>query len=410
VDRVLGTHVLGDLGHQLFLGGPARPPTTGVVEVSSAELVGHGTFPGLSYPVSRSSFPDRDADARATEAQPCEDLAAVSGAPILEISGLEVTFRTESGLVHAVRGVDLSVGEGGVLGVVGESGCGKSVTMLAALGLLPRNATVKGSVKFRGRELLGLHPREMRKLRGSGMAMIFQDPVTSLNPVFTIGHQVAEAVRVHHPEIGRQQAAKRAVELLARVGIPEADRRANDYPHQFSGGMCQRAMIAMAIANDPQVLIADEPTTALDVTIQAQILDVLRDIRRDKGIAIVLITHDLGVVAGMAEEVAVLYAGRVMERGPVEEVYDHSRNPYTRGLLASLPRLEESGRVALTPIHGTPPSMRTVPQGCAFHPRCPRAEPDICAKVDPPLRVVGPVRSACHFAEDLEVPVPAAGS
>ncbi|MCA1691835.1 MAG: ABC transporter ATP-binding protein, partial [Actinobacteria bacterium] len=283
----------------------------------------------------------------------------MSPAPVLEISRLEVSFRTETGLVHAVRGVDLSVDEGGVLGVVGESGCGKSVSMLAALGLLPRNATVTGSVKFRGRELLGLPARELRKIRGARMAMIFQDPVTSLNPVFTVGHQVAEAVRVHHPELGRREALRRAVELLARVGIPEPDRRADDYPHQFSGGMCQRAMIAMAMANNPDVLIADEPTTALDVTIQAQILDVLRDVRRDKGVAIVLITHDLGVVAGLAEEVAVLYAGRVVERGAVDDVYARPRHPYTRGLLASLPRLTESGRMPLTPIKGAPPSMRT---------------------------------------------------
>jgi oligopeptide/dipeptide ABC transporter ATP-binding protein len=325
----------------------------------------------------------------------------VSPQPVLEIAGLDVTFRTEAGRVHAVRGVDLAVSEGSVLGVVGESGCGKTVTMLAALGLLPRNATVTGSVRFRGRELLGLPARELRKLRGSKMAMIFQDPVTSLNPVFTIGHQVAEAIRVHHGEIGRHAAWDRAVELLRRVGIPEADRRAKDYPHQFSGGMCQRAMIAMAMANDPDVLIADEPTTALDVTIQAQILDLLRDLRRDKGIAVVLITHDLGVVAGLAEEMAVLYAGQVVERGPVAEVYSRPRHPYTRGLLASLPRLTAGERAVLTPIEGAPPSMLTVPTGCAFHPRCPRRE-DVCWSEVPTLRQVGPVRSACHFAEDLD--------
>jgi oligopeptide/dipeptide ABC transporter ATP-binding protein len=330
----------------------------------------------------------------------------MSPQPVLEISGLEVTFRTEMGQVHAVRGVDLSVDEGGVLGVVGESGCGKSVTMLAVLGLLPRNATVKGSVRYRGRELLKLPAREMRKIRGSGMAMIFQDPVTSLNPVFTVGHQIAEAVKVHHPELGRHETRRRAVELLARVGIPEPERRASDYPHQFSGGMCQRAMIAMAMANDPDVLIADEPTTALDVTIQAQILDLLRAVRRDKGHAIVLITHDLGVVAGLAEEVAVMYAGRVMERGPVEEVYHRSRNPYTRGLLSSLPKLNVGRREPLTPIKGAPPSLRRVPTGCPFHPRCPRAE-ELCRREDPELRWVGSVRSACHFAEEFGQPTTA---
>src|SRR5438270_7702103 len=285
--------------------------------------------------------------------------------PVLEISDLDVRFRTEAGAVHAVRGVELSVDEGSVVGVVGESGCGKTVTMLAALGLLPRNATVTGSVKFRGRELLGLPNRELRKLRGSKLAMIFQDPVTSLNPVFSIGNQVAEAVRVHHPKLSRHDTTKKAVELLARVGIPEPDKRAHDYPHQFSGGMCQRAMIAMAMANDPDVLIADEPTTALDVTIQAQILDLLRDLRRDKGIAVVLITHDLGVVAGLAEEMAVLYAGRVVERGAVGEIYHHPCHPYTRGLLASLPKLTSSGEARLTPIVGAPPSMLSVPSGCS---------------------------------------------
>ena len=327
----------------------------------------------------------------------------MSPEPVLEISGLEVTFQTETGPVHAVRGVDLTVEEGGVLGVVGESGCGKSVTMLAALGLLPRNATVKGSVRYRGRELVGLAAGPMRTIRGSGIAMIFQDPVTSLNPVLTIGHQIAEAIKVHQPELRRQERARRGVELLAQVGIPEPERRAADYPHQFSGGMCQRAMIAMAMANDPDVLIADEPTTALDVTIQAQILDLLRTVHRDKGHAIVLITHDLGVVAGLAEEVAVMYAGKVMERGPVDTVYERSRNPYTRGLFASLPRLDETGRGPLAPIKGAPPSMRKVPEGCPFHSRCPRAE-DICRHEDPALRPVGPVLTACHFAEELDAP------
>jgi oligopeptide/dipeptide ABC transporter ATP-binding protein len=320
--------------------------------------------------------------------------------PVLEIRDLDVTFHTEAGPVHAVRGVDLTVGPGSVIGVVGESGCGKTVTMLAVLGLLPRNATVSGSVKFRGREVLGLPGRELRKLRGSKVAMIFQDAVTSLNPVFSVGRQVAEAIQVHHPETGRRAAWTKAVDLLARVGIPEAGKRARDYPHQFSGGMCQRAMIAMAMANDPDVLIADEPTTALDVTIQAQILDLLRELRRDKGIAVVLITHDLGVVAGLAEEMAVLYAGRVVEQGPVADVYHRPRHPYTRGLLSSLPKLNADGRTPLTPIVGAPPSMLRVPSGCSFHPRCPHCD-DVCRREDPPLRPVGPVRAACHFAEDL---------
>jgi oligopeptide/dipeptide ABC transporter ATP-binding protein len=299
--------------------------------------------------------------------------------------------------------VDLTVPDGGVLGLVGESGCGKTVTMLAVLGLLPPTAEVKGSVRFRGRELLGLPPAELRKLRGAQMAMIFQDPVTSLNPVFTIGHQIAEAIRVHHPEVSRKEAERRAAQLLGQVGIPEPEERARDYPHQFSGGMCQRAMIAMGIANNPDLVIADEPTTALDVTIQAQILDLLRTIRREKGVGIVLISHDLGVVAGMAEEVAVMYAGRVVERAPVDDVFYRPRHPYTRGLLASLPRLHETGRSRLTPIEGSPPSLLQVPPGCAFHPRCPHAQ-DTCRTNDPPLRAVGSSLSACHYAETLGTP------
>jgi ABC-type dipeptide/oligopeptide/nickel transport system ATPase component len=250
--------------------------------------------------------------------------------PILEIADLEVTFPTAEGDVSAVRGVNLSVEPGQVLGVVGESGSGKTVTMLATLGLLPGTSRVTGSVRFKGKELLGLAPSELRKVRGSGIAMIFQDARTSLNPVHTIGHQIVEGIRIHHPEVSRKDAAKRAVELLSLVGIPRADKRARDYPHQFSGGMCQRAMIAMAVANNPDVLVADEPTTALDVTIQAQILDLLRDIRREKGVAIVIISHDLGVVAGLADRVAVMYAGRVVERGTVDDVYAEARHPYTR--------------------------------------------------------------------------------
>ena len=321
--------------------------------------------------------------------------------PVLSIRGLHVDFRTDAGDVHAVRGVDLDVAEGGVLGLVGESGCGKTVTMLAALGLLPRTATATGSVRFRGAELLGLPDRQLRPFRGARMAMIFQDPVTSLNPVLTIGYQIAEVVRAHDPETGREQAWNRAVDLLALTGIPEPARRARDYPHQLSGGMCQRAMIAMGVANDPDVLIADEPTTALDVTIQAQILDLLRAIRIEKEVAIVLISHDLGVVAGLADEVAVMYAGRVVERGPVDDVYDRPRHPYTRGLLAALPRLATGPRARLTPIEGEPPSLQNVPSGCAFRRRCPHAEP-LCEEQDPPLRPVGDVVSACHFAERFD--------
>jgi oligopeptide/dipeptide ABC transporter ATP-binding protein len=321
-------------------------------------------------------------------------------AAVLDVSGLQVTFPTMEGPVSAVRGVDLSLAEGQILGVVGESGSGKTVTMLATIGLLPASAEVTGSVRYKGRELLGLAPQELRKVRGSGIAMIFQDPRTSLNPVHTIGHQIVEGIRIHHPEVSRKEAAKRAVDLLALVGIPQPDKRARDYPHQFSGGMCQRAMIAMAVANDPDVLVADEPTTALDVTIQAQILDLLRDIRREKGVAIVLISHDLGVVAGLADEVAVMYAGRVVERGAVDDVYARPRHPYTQGLLASIPRLTDTDRGRLRSIGGGAPSLLHLPTGCAFHPRCSYARPH-CEVDDPPLRPVGPVRSACHYAEEV---------
>ncbi len=321
-------------------------------------------------------------------------------APILEVKGLEVTFPTSDGDVSAVRGVDLSIEPAQCLGVVGESGSGKTVAMLAVLGLLASSARVGGSVRFNGQELLGLAPSQLRKIRGSGIAMIFQDARTSLNPVHTIGRQIVECIRIHRPEVSRREAGRRAVDLLGRVGIPEPDRRARDYPHQFSGGMCQRAMIAMAVANEPSVLVADEPTTALDVTIQAQILDLLRDVRRDTGVAIVLISHDLGVVAGLADQVAVMYAGRVVERGPVDDVYGQARNPYTRGLLASVPRLNDIRRGPLVSIAGGAPSMLQLPSGCAFHPRCPHERPD-CHVDDPRLRRVGPVEAACHHAEEM---------
>ena len=327
--------------------------------------------------------------------------------PVLEVTGLEVAFPTVEGRVAALRGVDLRLDPGRVLGVVGESGSGKTVSMLAVLGLLPATAEVSGSVRYKGRELLGLETRELRKLRGSAVAMIFQDPRTSLNPVQTIGHQIVEGIRIHHPEVSRKEAARRAVDLLALVGIPQPDRRARDYPHQFSGGMCQRAMIAMAVANDPDVLIADEPTTALDVTIQAQILDLLRSIRQDKGVAIVLISHDLGVVAGLADDVAVMYAGRVVERGPVDDVYGQARHPYTRGLLASVPRLTDTLHGPLASIGGGAPSLLRLPGGCAFHPRCPFARPN-CQVDDPQLRRVAAVEAACHYAGDLG-PVPTHG-
>ncbi|MBW3615657.1 MAG: ABC transporter ATP-binding protein [Actinobacteria bacterium] len=323
-----------------------------------------------------------------------------SAQPLLEIEDLNVSFPTPDGVVQAVRGVTLSLDSGSVLGVVGESGSGKSVTMMAVMGLLPKSARITGSVRFRGQEMLGLSNHELRRYRGSQMGMIFQDPMTSLNPVFTVGHQIAEAVRVHEPGIAKSALRERAIEMLTLVGIPKPDKRVDAYPHEFSGGMRQRAMIAMAMANDPALLIADEPTTALDVTIQAQILDVLQTVRQEKNIGIVLITHDLGVIAGMVEDVAVMYAGQVVEQGTVDDVFYESHHPYTRGLLASLPRLDEGGEMQLTPIRGTPPSLIRLPSGCAFHPRCPHAQP-LCPATEPELRTVGAVRSRCHYAEEL---------
>ncbi|MGH8974024.1 MAG: ABC transporter ATP-binding protein [Acidimicrobiia bacterium] len=322
---------------------------------------------------------------------------------VLEVSDLNVSFNTPDGVVQAVRGVSFSVEEGEVLGIVGESGSGKSVSVLAAMGLLPRSARITGSIRYRGQELLGLTEAELRGLRGGKLAMIFQDPMTSLNPVLTVGFQIAEAVETHRPGTKRDAALAKAAELLDLVGIPNARERARQYPHEYSGGMRQRAMIAMAIANDPDVLIADEPTTALDVTVQAQILEVLETVQDATHSAIVLITHDLGMVAGMADRVSVMYAGRVAETGSVFDVFGQPRHPYTLGLLGSLPRLDESGDEHLVPITGSPPSLVHPPPACPFHPRCRFAQP-ICSQETPLLRPIEGTgqRSACHFAEDLE--------
>ncbi|RVB22577.1 ABC transporter ATP-binding protein, partial [Mesorhizobium sp. M7A.F.Ca.CA.004.05.1.1] len=288
--------------------------------------------------------------------------------PLLSIRGLRVGFRRAGDQFEAVRGIDLEVAKGEVVGIVGESGSGKSVGMLAALGLTSKNAVVTGSVRFNGDELVGKSSREMRKIRGARIAMIFQDPLSSLNPVMTVGAQIAEAVRLHQ-RVTRKQAMARAVELLNLVAIPQPERRVNQYPHEFSGGMRQRAVIAMAVANDPDLLIADEPTTALDVTVQAQILAVLRSLQERLGLGLVLITHDLGVVAGHADRVAVVYSGRVVEQAGVSELFADPRHPYTRGLIASIPNLEES-RERLFSIDGSPPALGRLPGGCAFHPRC----------------------------------------
>jgi oligopeptide/dipeptide ABC transporter ATP-binding protein len=289
---------------------------------------------------------------------------------LLSVEDLRVTFSTQRGTVHAVNGVSFGIDAGETLGIVGESGCGKSVTSLAILGILARNGRVtSGRAVFEDRDLVGLSDRDLREIRGRDISMIFQDPMTSLNPVLTIGRQIRESLQTHLG-LDKNEARERVVELLEQVGIPEARRRADEYPHQFSGGMRQRAMIAMALACEPKLLIADEPTTALDVTIQAQILEVLRTLVSERDTALILITHDLGVVAGMCERVQVMYAGMVMEEGSAESVFASPRHPYTLGLLQSVPRLDTPRGRALQPIQGAPRDMLQAPSACPFAPRC----------------------------------------
>ncbi|SCF13193.1 ABC transporter ATP-binding protein [Micromonospora mirobrigensis] len=291
--------------------------------------------------------------------------------PYLRVRDLRVHFDTTDGVVRAVDGVSFGVDRGRTLGIVGESGSGKSVTSLAVLGLHdPRRGSVTGEISLGGRQLVGLPEEEVRRLRGRDVAMIFQDPLSALHPYYTVGRQIAEAYRVHHPRAGRREARNRAVDMLGRVGIPQPARRFDQYPHEFSGGMRQRAMIAMALVNDPALLIADEPTTALDVTVQAQILDLLADLQAEFHSAIILITHDLGVVAQVADEVLVMYGGRAVEHGSVEQVLRRPQHPYTWGLLSSVPSLHGDAEADLVPIPGNPPSLINLPSGCAFHPRC----------------------------------------
>ncbi|QPC42515.1 ABC transporter ATP-binding protein [Kaustia mangrovi] len=325
--------------------------------------------------------------------------------PLLKIRDLSVAFRTSLGAAEAVSGVDLDLADGEVLGLVGESGSGKSVAMKAIMGLLPPRAETTGAVHFRGRDLLQTSEREMRRLRGGRIAMVFQDPLTAFNPVVTIGDQIAEMIRLHDRSMSNARLKDRIVELLELVSIPEAGARAGAYPHELSGGMRQRAMIAMALANDPELLIADEPTTALDVTVQAQILDVLRDLQTRLGIGLALVTHDLGVVAGMADRVAVMYAGRIVEQAPVDTLFADPRHPYTRGLIAAVPRLDRTEE-RLTGIEGTPPSLLSRPSGCAFAPRCPMAARQ-CREVRPALEPAGHSLAACHFADGPPAHAPA---
>jgi oligopeptide transport system ATP-binding protein len=316
--------------------------------------------------------------------------------PLLSVRDLEVRFWTGRGTVHAVNGISFDIRPGETLGIVGESGCGKSVTSLALLGILPRaGRATKGEAIFEGRDLLKLSDQELRKVRGREIAMIFQDPMTSLNPVLTIGRQIREALQTHF-DLDRKAANERAADLLAQVGIPSPDVRLGDYPHQFSGGMRQRAMIAMALAGEPKLLIADEPTTALDVTIQAQILDVLRKLVSERDTALILITHDLGVVAGMCERVNVMYAGMFMETGSAEQLFGQPRHPYTLGLLQSVPRLDAVKGRRLHPIEGQPPNMLRAPSMCPFAPRCRFEVPQSRQEV-PPLRELEPGRHVACF-------------
>jgi len=316
--------------------------------------------------------------------------------PLLEVKDLKTQFFTQDGVVKAVNGVSFYVEEGETLGIVGESGCGKSVSVLSVMRLIPQppGKIVAGQVLFEGRDLLQVSDEEIRQVRGNKIAMIFQDPMTSLNPVLTIGRQIGEALELHL-HMSREEARKRSAELLAMVGIPQAEARLDDYPHQFSGGMRQRAMIAMALACNPQLLIADEPTTALDVTIQAQIVDLVKRLRDEMGMAIIWITHDLGVVAGLADRMMVMYAGFAVEEAPVKEVYADPRHPYTLGLLGSLPRLDEVRREKLQSIEGLPPDLIDLPPGCPFEPRCVYAI-ERCKVERPELAPVGPRhRIAC---------------
>ena len=323
---------------------------------------------------------------------------------LLEVTDLHVEFTTDEGPLTAVDGVSFEVRPHEVLGVVGESGSGKTVTALAILGLLPKKTTITGSAKWRGRELIGLRDDDLRPLRGEEIAIVFQDALASLNPVFTVGRQIGEAVSVHH-DVGDKELKERVLELLDLVGIPNPRQRTDQYPHEYSGGMRQRAMIAMALANDPALLIADEPTTALDVTLQAQVLEVLERIQERTRSSIMLITHDLGVVAGLADRVTVMYAGRHIETASVDDLFYAPRHPYTLGLLASLPRLDRRSHGSrLYRIKGQPPSLVDRPSGCTFHPRCDFATlPEPCATTVPDVFEVGPSHhSACHNWRTLE--------
>jgi oligopeptide transport system ATP-binding protein len=323
-------------------------------------------------------------------------------AALLQVKDLKTQFFTQDGVVNAVNGVSFDHYEEETLGIVGESGSGKSVTALSLMGLIPQppGKITNGEVLFKGRDLVGLPENEMRKIRGKEIAMIFQDPMTSLNPVLTISRQIGEALQLHM-DMDKAAARKRTIELLKLVGIPSAADRIDDYPHQFSGGMRQRVMIAMALSCNPKLLIADEPTTALDVTIQAQILDLIKRLKREFGTAVMMITHDLGVVAGMCDRVQVMYAGHLVEQASVEQLYADPRHPYTLGLIRSVPRLDEARKERLEPIPGLPPDLVNVPPGCPFYPRCSFHMP-VCLEQRPLLRPVDGAHTAACWADIKE--------
>ncbi|MGW7352010.1 ABC transporter ATP-binding protein [Streptomyces sp. Z26] len=327
----------------------------------------------------------------------------------LDVRDLVIHFPTDDGVVKSVDGLSFRLEKGQTLGIVGESGSGKSVTSLGIMGLHTvgqygrQKARISGEIWLDGKELLSADPQSVRKLRGREMSMIFQDPLSALHPYFTIGKQIVEAYRIHH-DVDKKTARKRAIEMLDRVGIPQPNQRVDSYPHEFSGGMRQRAMIAMSLVNNPELLIADEPTTALDVTVQAQILDLIRDLQKEFGSAVIIITHDLGVVAELADQILVMYGGRCVERGPAEEVFYEPQHPYTWGLLGSMPRIDRDRTERLLPVKGSPPSLINIPDGCAFHPRCPYADVpkgNVTRTERPELLEVGSAHySACHLSKD----------
>ncbi|MFD9484021.1 ABC transporter ATP-binding protein [Streptomyces sp. NPDC059991] len=338
--------------------------------------------------------------------EPVADRPADAGEAFLSVRDLRIHFNTDDGLVKSVDGVSFDIKPGQTLGIVGESGSGKSVTSLGLMGLhRSANAKISGEVWLDGEELIGADPEHVRRLRGRKMAMIFQDPLSAMHPYYSVGAQIVEAYRVHNP-VSKKVARTRAIEMLDRVGIPEPGKRVDSYPHEFSGGMRQRAMIAMALVNNPELLIADEPTTALDVTVQAQILDLIRDLQKEFGSAVIMITHDLGVVAEMADDLLVMYGGRCIERGPAEKVFYEPQHPYTWGLLGSMPRIDREETDRLIPVKGQPPSLINVPSGCAFNPRCPYADlpkDNVTRTVRPELKQWDDAEghfSACHMSQE----------